>query len=169
LDEQIPPALAEALRNRGIDVTTTADAGLIGTGDREHLEFAANAGRVVITQDVDFLRLHSEGTSHAGIAFWRQQTRSIGEALRRLLLIHATMSPDEMFESRRAVVRDDQLGVGANRRSQDMTVSGIVRHRVDDRFEALDPRFGEMPVQFLLAAASLLGRHSLESYTGGED
>jgi hypothetical protein len=96
LDEQIPPALADALRNRGIDVTTTADAGLIGTEDREQLAFAANEQRVVITQDVDFLRLHTEGTPHAGIAFWRQQTRSVGEALRRLLLIHAAMSPGDM-------------------------------------------------------------------------
>jgi predicted nuclease of predicted toxin-antitoxin system len=77
-------------------VTSTADAGLIGTGDREHLAFAADAGRVVITQDVDFLRLHAEGTPHAGIAFWRQQTRSMGEVLRRLLLIHAAMSPDDI-------------------------------------------------------------------------
>jgi predicted nuclease of predicted toxin-antitoxin system len=96
LDEHIPPALADALRNRGIDVTITADAALTGTGDREHLAFAANAGRVVITQDVDFLRLHAEGTPHAGIVFWRQQTRSIGEVRRRVLLIHATMSPDDM-------------------------------------------------------------------------
>lgn len=96
LDEQIPPALADALRNRGIDVTTAADAGLIGRDDSEHLAFATNAGRVVITQDVDFLRLHAEGTPHSGIAFWRQQSRNLGEVLRRVLLIHATISPDEM-------------------------------------------------------------------------
>ena len=96
LDEHISPVLADALRHRGIDVTTTADAGLIGRDDREHLTFAVDAGRVVITQDVDFLKLHSEGVIHAGIAFWRQQTRSIGEVLRRLVLMHAAMSPDEM-------------------------------------------------------------------------
>ena len=96
LDEQIPPVLADALRSRGIDVTTTADADLIGAEDREHLAFAVGAGRVVITQDADFLRLHTEGVPHAGIAFWRQQNRTIGEVLRRLVLIHAAMSPDEM-------------------------------------------------------------------------
>lgn len=96
LDEHIPTALADALRSRGIDVTTTADAGLAGTGDLEHLEFAAKAGRVVVTQDVDFLRLHSAGTPHSGIAFWRQQTRMVGEVLRRLVLIHAILSPDDM-------------------------------------------------------------------------
>jgi Domain of unknown function (DUF5615) len=96
LDEHIPPALADALRNRGIDVTTTADAGLMGTGDREHLAFAAKVGRVVITQDVDFLRLHAEGVPHAGVAYWRPRVRSIGDVLRRLVLIHAALSPDDM-------------------------------------------------------------------------
>jgi Domain of unknown function (DUF5615) len=33
LDEHINPAIANALRRRGIDVTTTADVGLQGTMD----------------------------------------------------------------------------------------------------------------------------------------
>jgi predicted nuclease of predicted toxin-antitoxin system len=69
-DEQIPPALAEALRGRGIDITTTTDAGLTGAADREQLRFAANTGRILVTQDMDFLRIHAEGTpmraSHSG-------------------------------------------------------------------------------------------------------
>jgi predicted nuclease of predicted toxin-antitoxin system len=77
-------------------VTTTVDAELIGSEDREHLAFAVNAGRVVITQDVDSLRLHSVGVRHPGIAFWRQQTRSIGQVLRRLVVMHAAMWPDDM-------------------------------------------------------------------------
>jgi len=79
-----------------LDVTTTGDADLIGHEDREHLALAVNSGRVMVTQDVDFLKLHSEGVPHAGIVFWRQQTRSIGEVLRRLVLMHAALSPDEM-------------------------------------------------------------------------
>lgn len=88
LDEQIPPALADgALQNRGIDITRSQDVALNGAADREHLAFALKAGRILVTQDVDFLRLHSEGTPHAGIAFWRQQTRAIGDVLRRLLVM----------------------------------------------------------------------------------
>lgn len=77
-------------------MTTTADAGLVGATDREHLTFAASAGRVMVTQDVDFLVLHSEGVAHAGIAYWRPRARSIGDALRRMVLLHAALLPEEM-------------------------------------------------------------------------
>lgn len=89
-------ALADALRHRGIDVTTTADAGLVGAPDRDHLAFATGAGRVVVTQDVDFLGLHASGELHTGIAYCHPQSRSIGEMLRRLVLIHAALSPGDM-------------------------------------------------------------------------
>jgi Domain of unknown function (DUF5615) len=56
LDEHIDPAIADGLRRRGIDVTTTARAGLRGARDKDHVEFARAQGRVVVTQDPDFLR-----------------------------------------------------------------------------------------------------------------
>jgi len=77
-------------------VTTTADAGLAGAPDRDHLAFAGAAGRVVVTQDIDFLRLHAAGEPPTGIAYGHSQSRSIGETLRRLVLIHAALSPEEM-------------------------------------------------------------------------
>ena len=61
--------------------------------------FAASSGRVMVTQDDDFLRLHEQGVKHAGIAYSRQQTISIGQMLRRLILIHDLLSAAEM-ESR---------------------------------------------------------------------
>ena len=98
LDEHMPPALALALRHRGIDVTMTADAGLVGAADRDHLAFATAGGRVLVTQDADFLRLHAEGVPHAGIVYCRSPSRSIGEMLRRLVLIHAALSREEMLD-----------------------------------------------------------------------
>jgi hypothetical protein len=96
LDEHISTALAHGLRHRAIDVTTTADAGLVGAADREHLAFATAAGRILITQDIDFLRLHASGVHHAGIAYCHPQSRSVGEMLRRLVLLHAALSPEDM-------------------------------------------------------------------------
>jgi len=96
LDEHMPSALADALRLRGIDVTTTADAGLVGAAVRDHLAFAAASGRVIVTKDIDFLRLHAAGGAHTGIAYCHPQSRSMGEMLRRLVLIHAALSPEDM-------------------------------------------------------------------------
>ena len=67
-----------SIRRRNIDVTTAADGGLTGATDVAHLEFAASSGRVVVTQDDDFLRLHAQGATHAGIAYCQQQSMSAG-------------------------------------------------------------------------------------------
>jgi hypothetical protein len=99
LDEHVSSAVAAGLRHRGVDVTTADDAGLIAAKDVEHLAFAAASGRVLVTQDVDFLRLHAEGVAHAGIAYCHQQSRTIGEMLRRLVVIHSVLSPEEMTNS----------------------------------------------------------------------
>ncbi len=56
LDEHISGHIAAGLRRRNIEVTTAAEAALIGATDMAHLEFAASSGRVVVTQDDDFLR-----------------------------------------------------------------------------------------------------------------
>lgn len=40
MDEQVDRAIAEALRRRGIDLTTTPEAGLLGAVDEEQLAFA---------------------------------------------------------------------------------------------------------------------------------
>ena len=62
-----------------------------------HLMFAARSGRVLVTQDVDFLRLHAEGVQHAGIVYCPQHSRTVGEMLRLLLLIHSALAPEEMI------------------------------------------------------------------------
>jgi len=49
LDENVPSAVAEGLRRRGIDVTTTPDAGLMGATDEVQASFALAEGRVIFT------------------------------------------------------------------------------------------------------------------------
>lgn len=68
LDEHIDFAVAQGLRRRSIDVTTTADAGLLGADDPEHMAFAVDNSRVIVSNDPDFLRLHDQGVEHPGIA-----------------------------------------------------------------------------------------------------
>ena len=95
-DEHISARIAAGLRRRHIDVTTAADAGMAGADDVAHLEFAASSGRVLVTHDADFLRLHARGAAHAGIAYCCQGAAPIGELLRSLVLVHDLLSPEEM-------------------------------------------------------------------------
>lgn len=75
LDENCTRAIANGLRRHGIDVTTTSEAGLIGAPDEEHATYALSVGRVIVTQDRDFLGIHAAKIPHAGIAYCRRGTR----------------------------------------------------------------------------------------------
>ena len=96
LDEHLDPAIALGLRRRGIDVTTTADANLLSAPDDKHLEFARQEGRIIFTNDSDFLRFASAGADHHGIAYCDRNTQSIGYIVRHLCLMHDCMESDEM-------------------------------------------------------------------------
>ncbi len=96
LDENVQLAVAEALHRRGIDATTTPDADLIGASDEEHLSFALDQGRIVVTHDVDFLRLHSQGVEHAGIAFCHAGKRTLRELVAALSLLSVSTATTDM-------------------------------------------------------------------------
>ena len=96
LDEHVDHAIAHALRLRGIDVTTSVDADLLGASDEAHLEFARDSERVIYTQDSDFVKLHRAGVMHAGIVYSSPGLRSIGEVVRRLCLMNDCLEPEEM-------------------------------------------------------------------------
>jgi len=96
LDENVDHAVAQGLRLRGIDVTTTTDADLIGTADDEQLSFALHDNRVIFTQDQDFLRHHQAGREHAGIVYSRQGARSIGEIVRFLHFMSDCLELEDM-------------------------------------------------------------------------
>jgi predicted nuclease of predicted toxin-antitoxin system len=96
LDEHVDPAIAQGLRLRGIDVTTTIDANLLSASDEAHLEFVRREGRVIFTNDSDYLRFDSAGIDHPGIAYCARNARSIGYIVRHLCLIHDCLEAGEM-------------------------------------------------------------------------
>jgi Domain of unknown function (DUF5615) len=87
-DENVKAAIVAGLRRNGMDVVTAQERGQRETDDEILLETAASEGRLLLTNDTDFLRIHSEwlgiGRSHAGIVYWPQRM-PIGEVIRRLL------------------------------------------------------------------------------------
>lgn len=94
-DEHVSRAVIHGLRHRGVDVLTVREAGLLGASDEEHLERARMEGRVIFTQDEDFLRLHAAGFQHAGIVY-ASQGASTGEIIRGLMLIHDVLEAEDM-------------------------------------------------------------------------
>lgn len=96
-DEHIALAVVRGLRQRGVDVLTAQEVQLLGAPDVEQLELAGSNGRVLLTQDDDFLRLHAAGYSHAGIVYSPQGT-TVGELIRGLMLIHDILTAEEMVQ-----------------------------------------------------------------------
>lgn len=95
-DEHIDPALVGGLRQRGVDVTTAGEAGLLGATDEQHLDYARTQQRMIITKDTDFLRLNAGGESHSGIAYCKQGTRTIGQMLISLVHIYEELTPEQV-------------------------------------------------------------------------
>jgi predicted nuclease of predicted toxin-antitoxin system len=89
MHEQVPRAVTEGLRRRGVDVLTAQEAGMREAADEQHLALGRREGRVVFTQDADFLRLHAVGRSHKGIVYASQQT-GIGVIVSSLMLHETT-------------------------------------------------------------------------------
>ena len=95
-DESVHAAIAHGLRLRGVDLTTADEVGLLRASDATHLAFAREHGRVVVTNDDDFLRLAPISQPHAGIVYWHQTKYSIGEAIRHLLALRQQYSLEDM-------------------------------------------------------------------------
>ncbi len=93
--------LVAALRSRRVTVVTVMDAGLTEKTDAEQLAFAIESECVLYTYNVsDFYRLHTQwisaGREHAGIILAPQQRFSVGDQLRRILRLRASLSMADM-------------------------------------------------------------------------
>jgi Domain of unknown function (DUF5615) len=96
LDENRSRAIALGLRNRGIDATTTPEAGLLHAPDERQLAYGLLEGRVIFTQDRDFLHMHAAGTAHRGIAYCKKNTLGVGKVIEGLVLIWEIHEPEDM-------------------------------------------------------------------------
>jgi hypothetical protein len=88
--------VADGLRRRDIDVTTSQEAGLLKAEDERQAAYGLTEHRVVVTHDADFLRLQAAGVPHAGIAFCHKDSLGIGEIIQRLVLIWEVYEPEKM-------------------------------------------------------------------------
>jgi len=86
LDEQVQKAIASGLRLLGIDVITAQEDGHDSRPDTEVLDRAMALGRVVFTQDTDFLvetsNRQQNGIPFAGVIYAHQTKVPIGDCIR---------------------------------------------------------------------------------------
>ena len=102
LDEMLGPAIADALREGGVDVLAICEESqLRGMSDFEVLALAAAESRIVVTENVlDFRRLETEwaadGRAHSGILYVHSRTfpmrRGRGQSIAQALLSRHTNS-----------------------------------------------------------------------------
>jgi hypothetical protein len=60
------------------------------------LAYAVEQRRVIVTQDTDFLRIVAARRETAGVTFYPDQGRSIGQVIRDLLLIWHVCESEEI-------------------------------------------------------------------------
>ncbi|MBP9501192.1 MAG: DUF5615 family PIN-like protein [Candidatus Promineofilum sp.] len=95
VDEHIARAVVNGLRRRDIDVVMPGDVNRRGYPDDEQLAFATAEGRVIVTKDHDYLRLHATGVAHMGIAFVSADA-TIGGIIRGLTLLYQVLEAEGM-------------------------------------------------------------------------
>jgi hypothetical protein len=95
LDENLSPAIAELLRQKGIDAISALEAGNVQLADRDQLAYAIREGRAIVTANVvDFIAIAQEAvaanTEHAGIvlvpsSFRGDEFQAIADAIFEIL------------------------------------------------------------------------------------
>ena len=102
LDHNVDPRLAADVRRHGFEVTSAREIGKERASDEEHLAWAAEHGRVILTFDVGDFRVLArrwldEGRDHAGILISIPPPPiTYGELLRRLLAFLDRITAEEM-------------------------------------------------------------------------
>jgi predicted nuclease of predicted toxin-antitoxin system len=90
-DENVHGAITQALLRENIDVVTAQEDGYNGHPDPEILERAIQLGRLLFTQDNDFLTLahlaQTDGTHFYGILYCNQRKLTVGAIIADLTML----------------------------------------------------------------------------------
>lgn len=102
MDVHVHRAITDGLRQRGVNVLTAQEDGARRFDDPVLLNRAGDLGRVLFTQDEDFLaetaRRQRIGESFAGVIFGRQSEVTIAQYIADLELLAKACEPEEMAD-----------------------------------------------------------------------
>lgn len=101
-DQHAPGPVASGLHRQGIDVISAEQDGHKGIADESILDRATSLGRIVVTNDSDFLtiaaRWRRNGRHFAGLAYYADQNTPHGKLMEDLILIAELYSAEEMID-----------------------------------------------------------------------
>jgi hypothetical protein len=102
MDENVPAAITQGLRDRGVDVRTVQEDGCDGTADPQVLDRAGELGRVVFTRDQDFLveatRRQRSNETFAGIVYAHQLRVPVAQCIADLELLGGAADPHDLAD-----------------------------------------------------------------------
>jgi hypothetical protein len=100
VDHHVPWAVTSGLRRQGCDVLTASEDQAAERDDDVLLDRATLAGRILVTQDRDFISLaamrRQQGRPFFGIVYCPQQRLTIGEMIEWLELVASLLREDEV-------------------------------------------------------------------------
>lgn len=100
MDHNVPAAITNGLRIRGVDVLTAFEDGRHTTSDRELLDRATELDRVLFSRDDDLIveavRRQTDGQLFSGVIYSHQPKLSIGETIKELELIARVAAGEEL-------------------------------------------------------------------------
>lgn len=103
MDENVPRAITDGLRRRGVDVLTAQYDHREGTPDPILLDRATELQRVMFSQDEDFLaeasRRQQQSVNFSGVIYAHQQNITIGDCIRDLEIIAKASDSGDLANS----------------------------------------------------------------------
>ncbi len=103
MDVNIPRAITDSLRVRGVDVLTAQQDGSGKLSDSQLVDRPSALGRTIFTFDVDFLAIATKrqitAIPFSGIIYGRYPKISIATCVQDLELIGGALDPDELNNS----------------------------------------------------------------------
>jgi len=96
-DENIERSVIDGLRRRGIEVFSAKELGYSGRHDEFHMKKAADLKAVILTHDIDFLRIANRpDIHHGGIIFSPSDKVSFGKCIRGVELVAKVLTNKDM-------------------------------------------------------------------------
>ena len=100
-NESVNVFITEGLKRRGVDALSARDTLNLGLSDEEQVIYASEEKVTIFTHDTDFIRITAkwmdEGRTHHGVIYCHQKSYSIGECVRKLRMLTAVLTSEDMI------------------------------------------------------------------------